>query len=525
MVQQNNIELPKGWVETKLNTISSDVSYGYTASSSIENVGPHLLRITDIQNNKVDWASVPFCKIEEIKIPKYVVEKGDLLFARTGATVGKSYLVNDDIPHSVYASYLIRVRCFDGFNIKYMAHFFNSPNYWNQITEFSSGIGQPSVNGTKLKELRIPIGPLPEQKRIVEKLDSLLAQVDTIQQRLNNLPNIIKRFRQSVLAAAVSGKLTEQWRKESADKTDFLEYLVRIDKTREEEYFDDCVKAKGNGERKPRKPSSIDEKMLFNTDWKDQFLAKSPEDWAIKALGYIGENNADSIVDGPFGASINVKRDYIDQGVPVIRINNIKPFSFVASNLKYITHEKFSELTRHNIVAGDVLFGKVGTIGDASLYPESMPEGMLSTTGCTRIRVDERVVSKEFTLIYLNAMNPAFNRIASAAVQPFLNMKTVKSFPFPIPCRKEQTEIVRLVEQYFALADTLEKNLANAKKRVDNLTQSILAKAFKGELVPQDPNDEPADKLLERIKAAREEAGKLEKAAKKANKTSKAKKK
>ena len=92
---------------------------------------------------------------------------------------------------------------------------------------------------------------------------------------------------------------------------------------------------------------------------------------------------------------------------------------------------------------------------------------------------------------------------------------------FNLPNPQEQTEIVRLVEQYFALADTLEKNLANAKQRVDNLTQSILAKAFRGELVPQDPNDEPADKLLARIKAARLEAEKLEKAAKKAAKASK----
>jgi type I restriction enzyme S subunit len=97
----------------------------------------------------------------------------------------------------------------------------------------------------------------------------------------------------------------------------------------------------------------------------------------------------------------------------------------------------------------------------------------------------------------------------------------IKNLFIPYLPKEEQTEIVRLVEQYFALADTLEKNLANAKQRVDNLTQSILAKAFRGELVPQDPSDEPADKLLARIKAARLEAEKLEKAAKKAAKASK----
>ena len=111
------------------------------------------------------------------------------------------------------------------------------------------------------------------------------------------------------------------------------------------------------------------------------------------------------------------------------------------------------------------------------------------------------------------------NKTSSAVVNAaIINKSRLSIAPCPVPSIEEQTEIVRLVEQYFALADTLEKNLANAKQRVDNLTQSILAKAFRGELVPQDPNDEPADKLLERIKAARLEAEKLEKAAKKATK-------
>ena len=99
-----------------------------------------------------------------------------------------------------------------------------------------------------------------------------------------------------------------------------------------------------------------------------------------------------------------------------------------------------------------------------------------------------------------------------------VNIGDLRPAPIPLPPLEEQTEIVRLVEQHFALADTLEKHLKNAKQRVDNLTQSILAKAFKGELVPQDPNDEPAEQLLARIKAARAEAEQLEKAAKKASK-------
>lgn len=204
--------LPKEWINSKLEQLTQDISYGYTAKSTTENVGPHLLRITDIQDNNVNWATVPYCEIESKKKDQYLLKKGDLVFARTGATVGKSYLIKSDIPDAVYASYLIKVRAISDNTIKYLSLFFKSPHYWSQITEFSAGIGQPNVNGSKLKDLIIPFAPLAEQHQIAQRLDELLAQVDTIKARLDAIPAILKRFRQSVLSAAVSGKLTEEWR-------------------------------------------------------------------------------------------------------------------------------------------------------------------------------------------------------------------------------------------------------------------------------------------------------------------------
>lgn len=99
--------LPEGWELVLLDTISEDISYGYTASSVVEPIGPKMLRITDIQNNTVNWQLVPYCQIDEKKKPQYLMKAGDLVFARTGATVGKSYLIKNDVPDSVYASYLI----------------------------------------------------------------------------------------------------------------------------------------------------------------------------------------------------------------------------------------------------------------------------------------------------------------------------------------------------------------------------------------------------------------------------------
>lgn len=121
--------MPDSWLETELDQIANDVSYGYTAKSSSKKIGPHLLRITDIQENQVCWSGVPYCEISPDQQRQYGLKTGDLVFARTGATVGKSFLIQDEIPESVFASYLIRVRFQHGIDSKFLAHFFKSHIY------------------------------------------------------------------------------------------------------------------------------------------------------------------------------------------------------------------------------------------------------------------------------------------------------------------------------------------------------------------------------------------------------------
>lgn len=205
------------WETKKLGEISSDISYGYTASSTGKPIGPKMLRITDIQGNRVDWKQVPFCEIDESKKEKYLLKKGDLVFARTGATVGKSFLINDQPPESVYASYLIRVRCRLENSIKYFALFFQSNSYWSQIVEFSAGIGQPNVNGSKLKSLVVPLPSLEEQTEIARRVDQLFAYADTIEKQVNSALKRINQLTQSILAKAFRGELTAQWREENPE--------------------------------------------------------------------------------------------------------------------------------------------------------------------------------------------------------------------------------------------------------------------------------------------------------------------
>jgi len=200
-------ELPEGWKNIELRNITESIQYGYTESSSKEVVGPKFLRITDIQDNKVDWDTVPYCKIDNETKKKYLLREGDLVFARTGATVGKSFLIKGVIPDAVFASYLIRVRVNLNINEKYLSYFFHSPNYWSQITEGQVGIGQPNVNGTKLGQLKIIIPPIIEQKLIVSELESKLTLCDKIEETIAECLQQTETLKQSILKKAFEGKL------------------------------------------------------------------------------------------------------------------------------------------------------------------------------------------------------------------------------------------------------------------------------------------------------------------------------
>ncbi len=200
--------MKKGWEVKKLEAVSA-INYGYTESASSEPVGPRFLRITDIQNDRVDWESVPYCMIESADLPKYRLASGDIVFARTGATTGKSFLV-DDPPDAVFASYLIRLRLLDKKLLpEFLSLFFQTANYWKSIKEGSSGSAQGGFNATKLGALSIPVPPLPEQQRIVGVLDKAFEGIATAkanaEKNLQNARALFESYLQSVFTQRGKG--------------------------------------------------------------------------------------------------------------------------------------------------------------------------------------------------------------------------------------------------------------------------------------------------------------------------------
>ncbi|MEY5016771.1 MAG: hypothetical protein RIS92_3129 [Verrucomicrobiota bacterium] len=196
-----------GWVEKRLGDLSR-INYGYTESASFEKVGPHFLRITDIKDNGVDWDTVPYCPIDKSDLPKYKLADGDIVFARTGATTGKCYLVSNP-PESVFASYLIRVQLNDKELLpQFVNLFFQTHSYWDTIRAGVSGSAQGGFNATKLSELVIPFPKSSkEQMSVVAKLDKLTPETQRLARLYERKLAALEALKKSLLHQAFTGAL------------------------------------------------------------------------------------------------------------------------------------------------------------------------------------------------------------------------------------------------------------------------------------------------------------------------------
>lgn len=348
-----NLPLPEGWVSARLAVIAESLTYGYTASAKVGSDGPRFLRITDLQNGRVDWNSVPTCQIGQGDVHKYSLHAGDIVFARTGATTGKSFLIRS-CPSAVFASYLIRLRLLSDINPAFLAYFFQTSDYWSFVSDNVAGIAQPNCNATKLSELKVAIPPSAEQKRLVEAIAALLSKVDAARGHLSRVPAILKRFRQAVLAAACSGKLTEDWRSLTSQQ---IAPITR---------FDTASGVFDEGD-----------------------LPELPEKWVWTTLGALASAEKNSITDGPFGSNLKTEH-YTSSGPRVIRLQNIGDSRFVDVEA-HVSNQHFDTLTKHQIRAGDVAIACLGDpVPRACLIPESVGPAIVKAD-CVRFKPNPEV--------------------------------------------------------------------------------------------------------------------------------------
>ncbi|MCP5244911.1 MAG: restriction endonuclease subunit S [Burkholderiales bacterium] len=357
--------LPRGWESTNVGEICTDLQYGYTASASEENCGPRLLRITDIQGGRVIWNNVPYCEIDTKNIAKYELHAGDIVFARTGGTVGKSFIIDSTPEKSVFASYLIRLSPHKEIFSKFLYYFFQSLSYWEQIGLKKGGL-QGNVNAKTLSSLQLNICSFNEQKRIVAKIEELFSELDKGIESLKTVRQQFKVYRQSVLKHAFEGKLTADWREENKDKLETAEVLLeRIKQERESAYqqqleeWEAAVKEWEQDGKEGKKPTKPRKQKDVSSPTEEELIpfSKLPPTWQWVKLGEL----VWSVKDGP-----HYTPKYSDDGIPFISGDNVRPTGVDFENVKYISEGLHKELSaRCKPELDDLLYTKGGTTGIA----------------------------------------------------------------------------------------------------------------------------------------------------------------
>lgn len=198
-------DIPDSWKWCRLQNASNNIHYGFNASAKPEKLDVRMLRITDIQNNSVNWNTVPGCDYTQKDLKSYSLSNNDILIARTGGTIGKSYIVKNISVVSLFASYLIRVIPNSKLNANFLKLFIESPFYWTQLYEAAWGAGQPNVNGTSLSKLILALPSLEEQNEIVKKVENIFKVCDELETQINNSETNSQILMQAVLNEAFEG--------------------------------------------------------------------------------------------------------------------------------------------------------------------------------------------------------------------------------------------------------------------------------------------------------------------------------
>ena len=378
----------------------------------------------------------------------------------------------------------------ESLNNNYIKYLLMGP-WFKEKVSYNSRSCQTGFNRDDLVEIDLPLAPINEQTRIVVKLDNLLGKVNACQKRLEHIPILLKRFRQSVLAAACSGHLTADWRKENPDVETAIALLDRIRTIR-------LATAKNTKEKNQIAEAFQREQFAVEND--ELSFNEIPNQWLVCRIGAIG-----TVVNG--STPSRKQPEYWNGEIHWVSSGEVR------NNKLTMTRERITQTGYENcsvriLPIGTVLLAMIGE-GKTRGQTAVLEIDATINQNIAAVILDHGLINPEFLWRWFQFQYEANRVLGSGSGPQALNCQRVREIPFALPPLNEQHEIVRRVEALFTLADQIELRYSRAKAYVEKLTQSILAKAFRGELVPQDPNDEPASMLLERIR--KEKAQKSEK--------------
>jgi type I restriction enzyme S subunit len=477
-------ELPEGWASVRLADVGEWGSGGTPRRARAEFfTGGTIpwLKIGDLTDSRVAQAEERITEAGLAACPAKLLDPGTLLIAMYGS-IGKLGVTEIRCATNQAIAF-----CRPRIDLWYL--------FWalrwsrDALEELGKGGMQANISQTVLKNFEIPIAPLAEQRRIVAKVEALLAQVNAARERLAKVPSIVKRFRQAVLAAACSGRLTQDWRTNRADSLQPASALVETIQAARRQQL-----GSKSGTRVGMAPTLRTDLELYDLPhewiWVDLRFLMNPQEAFCYGVVQPGEDRKD--------------------GIPLIRAGDLHSLDEALPLLRRIPRSVDERYERSRLRGGELLVTVVGAnIGTVAIAPEAA-RGFNIARAVAKVPVSE--VSSQYVLLWLQSATALSWMVEDAreVARPTLNLEQLETLPVPLPPLEEQREIVKRVTAMLGVRDAAQSCIALAERRASLLPNAILSKAFSGELVPTEADVariegreyEPASRLIERIRAS-----------------------
>ena len=489
----------KHWKKLQLSEAATKVGSGATPTGGKETYhasGIPLIRSQNVRFEGFTEDGLVFLDASQAaSLDNAVVCSNDVLLNITGASIGRVTLAPPHMDGARVNQHVTIVRLRDQIDPSFVRWFIASPSQQRQINSIQVGVTRQALTKDMVLRFELPLPPFDEQKRIVAKIEELFSDLDAGESALRRAKANLKRYRAAVLKAAVEGKLTEEWRAKHPAKEPASTLLARILKERRQKWEADQL-AKFAADKEP--PKNWKEKYVEQLPPVTTGLPELPADWcwaSVQQVGSVqlGRQRAPQHHSGqhmrPYLRVANVFEDRID--ISDVMEMNFTPNEFETYRLGY----------------GDILLNEgqsMELVGRPAIYRDEVP-GACFTNTLVRFRVYDGVDTDYALRVFLAYLkNGRFQKIATITVNiAHLGAGRFSEIEFPLPPVAEQAAIIEEVDRHFSLIDAAEKAINLSLARASRLRQSILKQAFEGKLVPQDPKDEPASVLLERLQASR----------------------
>lgn len=476
-------KLPEGWIRVKLEDVSKQITDGSHNPPKSVDSGVPMLSARNIENGNITFDEIRYIAIEDFEYEnlRTKIEVGDVLLTIV-ATIGRTAVVSSKTAFTLQRS-VAAIKPL--INSEFLMYCFQSFLFQKQLIENAKGTAQKGVYLKTLRNLEIPLAPLNEQQKIVSKIETLFSELDQAEKGLQKAKQQLEVYRQALLKYAFEGKLTERWRNLNQDFDAFQE-LTAIKRGRK-------VKYKIQIQEGTKKKPITDFNFTFERNTK--LLT-----WA--------EANLDNLIDinARIGWRGLTKKEYTKEGalfLSVHALNYGKNVVFEEAN--HITIERYEESPEIKLQINDILLCKDGAgIGKVGII-KNLPNK--ATVNSSLLVINAKEVFNPYFLYYFflgPTMQQLVNEKISGSAIPHLFQKDIKRFNLKVPPKQEQNQIVEILESRFTLIENIEKTISYSLHDVTVLRHSILKKAFEGKLLNQDSSNEPANKLLQKIKIEKE---------------------